>query len=114
MDETTYFDLEFPREILAECITSLGKGINYLHAQCRDGWYELQPFQSYSGIRGKTSDGKILNETIPNQQAKQMDDDALAIIHNTPVLVPGEEGLKDIRIVEAVYKAAASGNRIAL
>jgi glucose-fructose oxidoreductase len=31
---------------------------------------------------------------------------------NKPMLVPGEEGLRDIRIVEAIYKSAASGKRV--
>ena len=41
-------------------------------------------------------------------------DNALAILDNRPVLVPGEEGLKDIKIVEAVYKSAAEGKKISL
>lgn len=41
-----------------------------------------------------------------------MDDDALAILGNKDVLVPGEEGLRDIKIVEAIYSSAASGRRI--
>ena len=43
-----------------------------------------------------------------------MDDDALAIMQNKPMLVPGEEGLRDIRIVEAIYKSAASGKAVKL
>jgi glucose-fructose oxidoreductase len=44
----------------------------------------------------------------------QMDTDALAILNNRPVAVPGEEGLRDIRIVEAIYRAAASGKAVHL
>ena len=44
-----------------------------------------------------------------------MDDDALAILRGTPALVPGEEGLRDMRVVDAVYASArAGGKRIAL
>ena len=43
-----------------------------------------------------------------------MDDDALSILQKQPMLVPGEEGLRDIRIVEAIYKAAATGERVLL
>ena len=43
-----------------------------------------------------------------------MDDDAMAIMQGKKMLVPGEEGLRDIRIVEAIYKAAASGERVSL
>ena len=112
VDETTYFTLEFPSGAKAECATSFGMGMNELHVECEKGWYELSPFQSYSGIRGKTSDGILLNKTMPNQQAKQMDNDALAIINDQPVLVPGEEGRRDIKVVEAVYRSAEEQKRI--
>jgi glucose-fructose oxidoreductase len=112
VDETMNFELEFPGGITATCETSFGKGMNDLYVKCRKGSYGLTPFQSYSGIHGKTSDGKILDATISNQQARQMDDDALAIINNTPLLAPGQEGLKDIRVVEAVYKSVAEKRKI--
>lgn len=114
VDETTTFTLAFPSGTVARGKTSLGKDLNYLRANCEKGWYELKPFQAYSGIKGKTSDGTLLNATIPNQQAKQMDDDALSIINQQPMLVPGEEGLRDIRIVEAIYRSAAQNKRIDL
>ncbi len=43
-----------------------------------------------------------------------MDDDALSIMQRKPMLVPGEEGLRDIRIVQAIYKSAESGSRVTL
>jgi glucose-fructose oxidoreductase len=85
--------------------------MNSLEVDCTDGWYRLAPFQSYSGIRGKASDGRIFSASIPNQQALQMDNDALAILNNTDVIVPGEEGVRDIRIVEAIYRSAAKGGQ---
>ncbi len=112
VDETTYFELTFPSGAVGKGATSLGMGMNELKVTCEDGHYGLSPFQSYGGIRGQTSDGKLLNKSIPNQQARQMDDDALAIINDQSVLVPGEEGLKDIRIVEATYRAAATGKTV--
>jgi glucose-fructose oxidoreductase len=112
VEETMEFMLEFPEGITASCVTSFGKSMNKLHVDCNKGWYKLEPFQGYSGIKGVTSDGKQLNASIPNQQAKQMDDDALAIINKKPMMVPGEEGLKDIRVVEAVYKSVAQNGRI--
>ncbi len=114
VDETTHFTLEFPSGATANCKTSFGEGLNHLYVDCANGWYELRPFQSYSGVRGRTSDGTRLPADSTNQQARQMDNDALAIMNNTDVLVPGEEGWRDIRIVEAVYRAAASGSRVVL
>ncbi|MFA0963450.1 Gfo/Idh/MocA family protein [Roseivirga sp. BDSF3-8] len=112
VDEITYFTLEFPGGIKADCKTSFAENINRLQINCTQGWYRLQPFQSYSGIRGTTSDGTTINERITDQQALQMDDDALAILQNRPVLVPGEEGLRDLLAVDAIFQSAASGKRV--
>lgn len=114
VDETTEFELEFASGAKAKCATSYARSMNQLRAECENGWYELKPFQSYSGVQGRTSSGIILPASPLNQQAKQMDDDALAIINRSPVLVPGEEGMKDIVILEAIFKAAKSGQRVAL
>lgn len=114
-DETTRFSLEFPSGAMAYCKTSLGENLNVLRVECENGWYGLEPFQSYSGIKGRTSDGIKFHATIPNQQVKQMDDDALAILRNTEVLVPGEEGMRDIKIIEAIFQSAKShGKQILL
>ena len=88
--------------------------MNRLDVECEKGSYFLEPFSGYSGQNGKTSDGKLFNAVIPNQQAKQMDDDALAIINNKPVLVPGEEGWKDIRVVEAIYRSVKEKSRVTI
>ncbi len=112
VDETTYFDLEFSSGTKASCMTTLNRSENRLHIDCQDGWYQLIPFQSYSGVRGKTSDGKKLDKNIANQQARQMDDDAKAIINDEPVMVPGTDGMKDIRVIEAVFESAKTGNKV--
>jgi len=112
VEETMNFELEFPGGATATCVASFGKGMNDLQVNCSKGWYKLNPFQAYSGIDGVTSDGVKLNVSIPNQQALQMDDDALAIMNNTPVMVPGEVGLKDTIVVEAIYKSAASKSKV--
>lgn len=109
VDETTFFELEFPDGIMARCKTSFAQNINHLKIDCAEGWYELRPFQSYSGVQGKTSSGKLFSPFRGNQQAKQMDDDALAIMDNKSPLVPGEEGLRDIEIVESIFASAQSG-----
>jgi glucose-fructose oxidoreductase len=114
VEETMEFELEFAGGATAKCETSFGKGMNDLQVNFQKGGYRLSPFQAYSGINGQTTDGIKLNEKIPHQQAKQMDDDALAIIKKAKPIVPGEEGLKDIRIVEAIYRSVKEKKRIPL
>lgn len=112
VEETMDFTLEFPGGTVATCQSSFGKGMNALKVQCDKGWYNLEPFSDYSGQSGTTSDGKKFDAVIPNQQAKQMDEDALAIIQNKPVLVPGEEGLKDTQVVQAIYESVRTNGRV--
>jgi glucose-fructose oxidoreductase len=112
--ETMVFDLEFPGGVTAHCEASYGKGMNDLMVTCKNGWYKLSPFQAYNGINGVTSDGKKLNAPIDNEQATQMDNDAISIIENKPVLVPGEEGMRDIRIVEAILRSASQKKTITI
>lgn len=112
VDETMNFILEFPEGLMANCATSFGMNMGRLTATCANGNFRLEPFQSYTGIKGSASDGTIFTNQVKSQQAVQMDDDALAIMNDTPVMVPGEEGLKDIKVVEAVFKSAKEGQRV--
>lgn len=112
-DPACHFELEFAGNLIAKCHTSTIEFVNHLRVNCDKGWYELQPMQTYSGVRGRTSDGIALDLPIKNQQAKQMDNDALAILNNTQVLVPGVDGLEDIRVVTAIHQSALNnGQRV--
>ena len=113
VDETTMFQLEFPSGALANLHTSFGMSMNYLNVTAEDGWFKLDPFSSYRGIQGESKDGPIEFPPI-NQQATQMDEQALSIMNDQPMRVPGEEGLKDIVVVEGVYKALETGGKVRL
>lgn len=112
VEETMMFQLEFPSGARAACHTSLGIQMNYLQVNYEKGWLKMEPHSAYGGNKGSMSNGTIINFSLENQQAKQMDEDAAAILTKNPLLVPGEEGLRDIRVVEAIYKSAAQNCQI--
>ncbi|QCZ92219.1 Gfo/Idh/MocA family protein [Salinimonas iocasae] len=112
VDETTFFTMDFGEGVTADCGTSVVKGFNHLKTQCENGWYELKPMQRYSGVTGKTSDGKRLAPIDKMQQTLQMDNDAQAILGTGPALVTGAEGLADIKLVNAIFKAADTGKSV--
>ena len=107
VEETMMFQLEFPSGARAACHTSFGMGMNYLQVNYEKGWLKMEPHSSYGDNKGSMSDGTEINFSLPRQQPKQMDEDTEAIINGTPLIVPGEEGLRDITVVEAIYKSAA-------
>jgi glucose-fructose oxidoreductase len=115
LDETMIATLEFPGGVLANIKTTFGENVNFMNITCEKGEIKMAPFQVYSGLKGSSPLGDInFPYSTPWQQAKQMDDDALSIMNKKPMLVPGEEGLRDIRIVEAIYKAAATKQSVKL
>ncbi|MGD1892680.1 MAG: Gfo/Idh/MocA family oxidoreductase [Cyclobacteriaceae bacterium] len=110
VDETTMFQLEFPSGALANLHTSFGMGMNYLNVTAEKGWFKLDPFSAYRGIKGESKNGPIEFPQI-NQQAAQMDEQAYCVMEDKPMRVPGEEGLRDMRVVDAIYRAIGSGDQ---
>lgn len=110
VDETVFWELEFPGNVIAKGRSSYNNNWGYLDVQAEKGNYGLQPAFSYGGIKGKKPGGEINFPQI-NQQARQMDDFAMCVLNNQPTRVPGEEGLKDMKIIDAIYRSIASGKK---
>jgi predicted dehydrogenase len=109
VDETVYFDLAFPSGCLSKCRSSYNESISYLKVKAEKGSFELlHPTFYYGNINGKTPEGDMPFPQV-NHQALQMDDFAQCIKQNKATRVPGEMGLQDMKIVEAIYRSIASG-----
>ncbi|MGD1946154.1 MAG: Gfo/Idh/MocA family protein [Croceivirga sp.] len=109
-DETITAQFEFSSGAMANMMTSHNTNANRLYASCSNGWFELDPANSYIPLAGRTSQGE-LNFEQESQQKLQMDDFAKHILLGTPNLAPGEMGKRDMMIVEAIYKSIAQGGR---
>lgn len=113
IEESVTWELEFPGGEVAYCETSYSNDMNLFHVEAAHGWFELSPAYEYDGINGKTATG-FMNLPDVNQQAMQMDDFARAIVTSRPVKLPGEMGKMDLRIIEAVYKAMHTGQKVTI
>ena len=111
VDETIYFELTFPGGAVAKGISSYNKNLNYLHAKAENGWFKLTRAYRYGGMAGETSNGPMNFDPDVNQQALQMDDFAQCILQKKPTRVPGEMGLLDMKVIEAIYRSIASGKK---
>ena len=110
VDETITWQMEFPNGAVATCTTTYAASTERLYVAYEKGWAELRPAFGYGPIKGKTSKGEMpLPHT--NHQALQMDDFSRCVKENKESKVNGEEGLKDLLVVDAIYKAIASGKR---
>ena len=113
IEESLSWQLEFPEGVVAECKTSYTEEMNVLQVEAASGWIKLSPAYGYSGIKGETGSGKLELPEV-NQQARQMDDFAQAIVNKRPTPVPGEMGRQDIKILTAIYEAMRTGKRISI
>lgn len=110
VDETVFWELEFPGNFIAKGKSSYNHNWGSLKAKTTNGFFELEPAYGYGGIDGKTSNGPMQFPQI-NQQAAQMDDFASCINLNKPTRVPGEEGLNDMKVIDAIYRSLDSGKQ---
>lgn len=111
VEESLTWQMEMPGNIIAECRTSYSEDMSDCKTTAERGWFALEPAYAYKGIKGKTVDGRMDFPQV-NQQAAQMDDFANAIMENRPTPVPGEMGRQDVKILQAIYKAMETGQRI--
>ncbi|MBS2024602.1 MAG: Gfo/Idh/MocA family oxidoreductase [Deltaproteobacteria bacterium] len=116
LDETINFQLGFPSGAVASCLST--HNMDHLDRFFLDGtrgYAELQPAMSYGPIAGHTQVGPLTREHVTHQTV-QLDAMADVILHGKQPEVPidGEEGLRDLKIIDAIYLAARSGRRVDL
>ncbi len=105
VDESITWSMKFPSGVLATCSTSYNfNGLNKFTAYTSDGFIRMDPAFSYNGNRMETSHGKV-SIAEPDHFGTELDDFARCIRENRPTKVSGEEGLKDLTTIEAIYRS---------
>ena len=116
VEETINFQLRFPSGALANCTSSYGyAGQNRYRVIATRGWFELEPATSYSGLRMKVRKGNAVEErTLPVRDhfAMEMDHLSQCVMDGKDPLTPGEEGLRDLTLMMAIYEAARTGKTV--
>jgi predicted dehydrogenase len=67
-----------------------------------------KPLQFTDAVYGSTE-----KDSWP-QFAREIDDFAQCILNNKPTRVPGEMGLRDVRIMKKIYEAVSTGKTVTL
>jgi len=107
--ETIEFSMNFPSGLTSKHETSYSKSYNYLKAEAENGWFQLDRAYDYGPLSGKTSEGEMNFPQI-REQAVHMDAFADSVMNGTTFKAPGEMGLRDMCIIEAIYKSIENGN----
>jgi predicted dehydrogenase len=112
--EMMMFQMEFPSGAVSNSTTTYSSYVDRLHATTDYRWFQLDPSFNATGAAGKTWEGPM-NFVKPNfQQTKQMDAFANNVLQNTTPLASGEEGLIDLKIIEAIVRSADTGKKVRL
>jgi glucose-fructose oxidoreductase len=112
VEETIDFHLEFPNGAVLDAVTSFNHSSDTFRAEGDKGWIEFQTHAFGYQVGDVVTSRGPLDFPHPYQQALQMDDFADCVMNNRDSRVPGEMGLRDIKIIKAVYQASATGKRV--
>jgi predicted dehydrogenase len=116
VDETIQFQLGFPSGAVASCLSTYAmNGLDKFYLNAEKGFAEMQPSTNYGPIKGRTNKGELTHEHKTHQTV-QMDEMAAIILEGKQPIVPvdGEEGLKDLKIIDGIYAAVKSGKKVSL
>jgi predicted dehydrogenase len=115
VEESITWQMRFPSGAVSTSTSAYNCSVDRFFASADDGFFELSPAISYGPFRGRTSKGE-LNFPEINQQGTQCDEIAKVILagKDLPDHISGEEGYRDVRILQAIYRSAETGKRISL
>ena len=116
VDETIQFQMGFPGGAVASCLSTYAmNNLDRFFLNGDKGFAELQPATGYGPIKGRTNKGELTQPHITHQTL-QMEEMAGIILENKKPVVPidGEEGLKDLKILDAIYMAVKTGKKVDL
>lgn len=123
VEESVLFQMRFPSGALVNASTSYGvhESRRYRCHGDRGGWFGLDPAYAYKGLKMEVSQALDKSEwrQTPsfgqkNQFAQEIDHMSLCLLGNKDPYTPGEEGLQDHKIMEAIYQSAQEGKLVKL
>jgi predicted dehydrogenase len=116
VDETIQFQMGFPSGAIASCLSTYAlNNLDRFFLDGTKGFAELKPATGYGPIMARTHQGEIEFPHVMHQTV-QMDEMAKFILDGKQPIIPmnGEEGLQDLRIVDAIYKAVKTGKKVTI
>ncbi|MEO8736860.1 MAG: Gfo/Idh/MocA family oxidoreductase [Edaphobacter sp.] len=118
VEENTSWTTKFPSGILAICSTTYGANMRgYYRVYGSKGWLEVGSF-GYEGVRLQanyssgekgappTTLDELNTERDPKQFTRETDHFTDCVLQNKTPKTPGEEGLRDMKCMQQIYKSA--------
>jgi predicted dehydrogenase len=116
VDETIQFQLGFPSGAVASCLSTYAmSNLDRFFLDAENGFAELFPATAYGPIKGRTNKGELTQPHVTHQTV-QMDEMSDIILQGKQPIVPvdGEEAVKDLKIMDAIFEAVRTGKKVQL
>jgi predicted dehydrogenase len=122
VEETVSFTLRFPSNFIANCFTSYGaRDDKHQRLNFEKATIDMPNAYKYEGQnmkilqrQGEATGETSLELTAPNQFAQEIDHMADCVLGDRQPRTPGEEGVQDHKLMEAIYRSARSGQPVKL
>ncbi len=119
VEEAMHFLLRFPSGLQATCHTSYGTHRStFMRVMGTEAWAELDPAFEYHGLRLRIGDVEGGRQRTVEPKVEEQDQFALEMDHmaecvraNRTPHTPGEEGLQDHRVMDAIYASARANGK---
>lgn len=117
VDATITWQMRFPNGLLANCACSFDAHHTQSYRVVADtGTFGMDPSFSYRGLKMFCQPNEPPLPQIPqtNQFANELDHMADCVVNDREPYTPGEEGLQDQRVIEAIFESARRGKVVKL
>ena len=122
IEDIAMFSLRFPSGVVANCASGYSfHQSNHIRVQNEAAWFHMSPAFAYDGLElqigrkmGQANTTNSIGLSPVDQFAREMDAFAWSIRNDMTPLTPGEEGIQDLRIIDAIYQAAAGGSPVTM
>jgi predicted dehydrogenase len=113
VEENLTWTMRFPSGIVASCNTTYGANMpGFYRVHGSKGWLHVEPAFGYQGqhlkaqIQGEPPIDEPNDSRDPSQFVREADYFSQCIIENREPKTNGEEGLKDMQLMDAIYRSA--------
>ncbi|PQV64345.1 putative dehydrogenase [Abditibacterium utsteinense] len=124
VEQSVVWTMRFPSGVLTTCTATYDFGeVKRYRVFFENGWLDLDPATDYDKHRLTVSKKapaglpyKSVEQELPipegNQFAAELDHMSNCVLQNLAPKTPGEEGLRDVRLIEVIYEAARTGRTL--
>ncbi|MEO6359839.1 MAG: Gfo/Idh/MocA family oxidoreductase, partial [Sphingomicrobium sp.] len=118
VEDRLAWTFQFPSGLIGQGFSSYTSGHNHIRLTGDKGWIDLDPGTAYGGHTLRTRIGGKEEKVTPargpddNQFSAQLDHLAQSVLSGRDPIAGGEEGLRDLKIIEAIYRSVKEGRTV--